>query len=211
MRGALALLAFAWVAGIAHAQEIRARENIEYLQIAPQPIVTGERIEVIDFFWYGCPACNAFQPELEAWIKRKPPDVALRRIPAIFWDTWAPHARIYYTLKRLGEIGRLHLKVYDGYHIEALPLSRPSVMAEWAVRNGIDRKRWLDAYNASEVEAQVERARALTTAYSIRGTPSLVVDGRYLATWDLARGDPRVMVAVLEDLVRLARRNRAGR
>lgn len=211
MRAALALLAFAWAASIAHAQDIRARQNIEYLQIAPQPTVTGERIEVIDFFWYGCPACNAFQPELEAWIKRKPPDVALRRIPAIFWDTWAPHARIYYTLERLGEVGRLHLRVYDGYHIDELPMSRPSVMAEWAVRNGIDRKRWLDAYNSSEVDAQVERARALTAAYSIRGTPSLVVDGRYLATWDLAHGDPRLMVAVLEDLVRLARQNRAGR
>ena len=211
MRAALALLAFAWAAGIAHAQDIRARQNIEYLLIAPQPVATGDRIEVIDFFWYGCPACNAFQPELEAWIRRKPPDVVLRRIPAIFRDSWAPSVRTYYTLERLGEVGRLHLKVYDGYHVEELPMSRPEVMAEWAVRNGIDRKRWLDAYYSPEVAAEIERAKALTAAYSIPGTPSLVVDGRYLATWDLAEGDPRVMVAVLEDLVRLARRNRAGR
>ena len=211
MRAALALLALAWAVGIAHAQDVRARQNIEYLLIDPQPVATGDRIEVIDFFWYGCPACDAFQPELEAWIGRKPPDVALRRIPAIFWESWAPHARIFYTLERLGEIGRLHLKVYDSYHVDALNMSRPDVMVEWAVRNGIDRKRWLDAYNSPEVDAQIERAKALTAAYAIRGTPSLVVDGRYLATWDLAHGDPRRMVAVLEDLVRLARRDRASR
>jgi thiol:disulfide interchange protein DsbA len=211
VRAALALLALAWAAAIAHAQDTRVRQNIEYLVIAPQPVATGDRIEVIDFFWYGCPACNAFQPDLEAWIRRKPPDVALRRIPAIFRDSWAPYVRIYYTLERLGEVGRLHLKVYDSYHIDALNMSRPDVMVEWAVRNGIDRKRWLDAYSSPEVDTQIERARALTAAYAIPGTPSLVVDGRYLATWDLVDGNPRAMVAVLEDLVRLARRDRAGR
>ncbi|HSC95577.1 MAG TPA: thiol:disulfide interchange protein DsbA/DsbL [Burkholderiales bacterium] len=211
MRAALALLVLAWAAAIAHAQDTRVRQNIEYLVIAPQPVATGDRIEVIDFFWYGCPACNAFQPDLEAWIRRMPPDVALRRIPAIFRDSWAPYVRIYYTLERLGEVGRLHLKVYDSYHIDALNMSRPDVMVEWAVRNGIDRKRWLDAYSSPEVDTQIERARALTAAYAIPGTPSLVVDGRYLATWDLVDGNPRAMVAVLEDLVRLARRDRAGR
>jgi len=211
VRAALALLALAWAAGFAHAQDIRARQNIDYRLIAPQAVATGDRIEVIDFFWYGCPACNAFQPELEAWIRRKPADVVLRRIPAIFRDAWSPYVRIYYTLERLGEVGRLHLRVYDGYHIDELNMSRPEVMVEWAERNGIDRKRWLDAYKSPEVDAQIERAKALTAAYAIPSTPSLVVDGRYLATWDLAHGDPRVMVAVLEDLLRLARRNRAAR
>lgn len=211
MRAALALLALTCLAGASHAQDILSRQNIEYRLIAPQPVETGSRIEVIDFFWYGCPACNVLQPELEAWLKRKPPDVALRRIPAIFRDSWAPHVRIYYTLERLGEVERLHLKVYESYHIEELQMSSPDVMEQWAVRNGIDRRRWLDAYNSAEVDAQIERAKALTVAYSIRGTPSLVVDGRYLATWELAQRDPRVMTAVLEDLIRLARQNRAGR
>jgi len=211
VRATLAFLALAFLAGTSHAQDIRARQNLEYRLIAPQPVETGDRIEVIDFFWYGCPACNALQPELEAWIRRKPPDVALRRIPAILSDAWAPHVRIYYTLERLGEVERLHLKVYDGYHIEELHMSRPDVMEQWAVRNGIDRKRWLDAYHSPEVDARVERAKKLTETYAVHGTPSLVVDGRYLAAWDLARHDARVMTAVLEDLIRLARQNRSGR
>jgi thiol:disulfide interchange protein DsbA len=211
LRGGLAALALACLAAPSHAQGVRARQNIEYRLIAPQPIETGERIEVIDFFWYGCPACNALQPELEAWVKRKPADVALRRVPAILTDAWAPHVRIYYTLERLDELGRLHLKVYDGYHIEELYMSRPDVMEQWAVRNGIDRGKWQDAYRSPEVDAKIARARKLTEAYSVQGTPTLVVDGRYLVSWDLARQDPGVMTAVLEDLIRLARQNRAAR
>ena len=93
------LLALAGYAVAAPAQDTpRARQNLEYRLIGPLPVETGDRIEVIDFFWYGCPFCNSLQPALEAWIKRKPADVALRRVPVLLRDTWAPHARIYYTL-----------------------------------------------------------------------------------------------------------------
>lgn len=207
----LALLAAACVTAPAQAQEIvRARQNIEYRLVAPQPVETRDRIEVIDFFWYGCPYCNALQPALEAWIKRKPADVALRRIPAILNDSWAAHARIYYTLEQLNEVERLHQRVYNSYHVELLHMSKPDVMVEWAVKNGIDRKRWLDAYYSPEVDAGVERARKLTEAYTVEGTPSLVVDGRYLTSGALA---PSLngMIPVLEDLIRLARQQRARR
>jgi thiol:disulfide interchange protein DsbA len=211
VRGGLALLALACLAAPSHAQGIRARQNIEYRLIAPQPVESGDRIEVIDFFWYGCPACNAFQPELEAWVRRMPPDVALRRVPAILRDSWAPHAHIYYALEQLKEVERLHLKVYYSYHVEKLHMSKPEVMVEWAAANGIDRKRWLDAYHSPEVEAKVERARTLSEAYTVAVTPTLVVDGRYLAAWGLAGQDARVMTDVLEDLIRLARQTRSGR
>ena len=212
MRAALALLAFACVAGASHAQEIRARQNIEYRLIAPQAIETGERIEVIDFFWYGCPFCNELQPALESWIQRKPADVALRRVPAILRDSWAPHARIFYTLEQLGEVQRLHLKVYESYHVELLHMSKPDVMVEWAVRNGIDRKRWLDAYHSPAVDAKVERARKLSEGYTVEVTPTLVVDGRYLTSGRHVPGtDVRDMVPILEDVIRLARQRRSNR
>ena len=209
-RGGLALASLG-LAGRAASQEIRARQNIEYRMIPVQPVETGASIEVIDFFWYGCPACNAFQPELEAWVRRMPPDVALRRVPAILRDSWAPHAHIYYALEQLKEVERLHLKVYYSYHVEKLHMSKPEVMVEWAAANGIDRKRWLDAYHSPEVEAKVERARTLSEAYTVAVTPTLVVDGRYLAAWGLAGQDARVMTDVLEDLIRLARQTRSGR
>lgn len=209
-RYCLAAFALACAALPAPAQEIvRARPNIEYRLIPPQPVETRDRIEVIDFFWYGCPACNELQPALEAWIRRKPADVALRRVPAILRDPWAAHVRIYYTLEVLGEVDRLHLKIYHGYHVEELRMSRPDVMEQWAVRNGIDGRKWRDAYYSPEVDARIERAKKLTEAYTVHGTPTLVVDGRYLTAWDLARQDAHVMTAVLEDLIRLARQKRS--
>ncbi|MBI2296277.1 MAG: thiol:disulfide interchange protein DsbA/DsbL [Betaproteobacteria bacterium] len=210
-RCGLALLALACFAPPAQAQEIvRARQNVEYRLIAQQPVETRERIEVIDFFWYGCPHCNDLQPALEAWIQRKPADVALRRVPAILRDSWAPHARIYYTLERLNEVERLHQRVYHSYHVELWHMSKPDVVVEWAARNGIDRRRWLDAYYSPEVDAKVERAKRLAEAYTLEATPTLVVDGRYLTSGALA---PSLngMIPVLEDLIRLARQQRVRR
>lgn len=208
-RWGLALVAFSFLAAAAPAQEIRARQDVEYRVIAAQPVETGDRIEVIEFFWYGCPYCNELQPALADWIKRKPPDVALRRIPAVLRESWAPHARIYYTLELLGEVERLHLKVYEGYHVEKLHMSLPDVMEQWAVRNGIERRKWLDAYHASEVDEKVARAAALARQYEVRGTPSVIVDGRYLTSSSMTT--VRGVVPAIEDLVQLARQKRGER
>lgn len=202
------LLALACYAVAAPAQDTpRARQNLEYRLIGPLPAETGDSIEVIDFFWYGCPFCNSLQPALEAWIKRKPADVALRRVPVLLRDSWAPHARIYYTLELLNEVERLHQKVYFSYHVEELHMSKPDVMEQWAVKSGIDRRRWVDAYHSPEVDGKISRAKRMTDMYDIKGTPSLVVDGRFLTSGDMP---PTLqgMIPVLEDLVRLARQNR---
>lgn len=203
----LAALALA-ATGRTAAQEVRARQNIEYRLIPAQPVETGERIEVIDFFWYGCPYCNELQPALEEWLKRKPDDVALRRVPAILRDSWAPHARIYYALELLGEVDRLHLKVYEGYHLEQLHMSKPEVMEQWAAKHGIERRRWLDAYFSPEADARIARAFQATKRYDVQGTPSIVVDGRYLTSSSMTPS-VRGVIPVLEDLVRLARQNRS--
>ena len=206
--GGLAL-AFVAPAGRAQSQEIRARQNIEYRVIpSPQPVESGANIEVIDFFWYGCPYCNELQPALEVWIKNKAADVTVRRVPAILKDNWAPHARIFYTLELLGELERLHLTVYHGYHVEQLYMSKPDVMEQWAAKNGIERRRWLDAYYSPEVDARIARAFQATKRYDIQGTPSLVVDGRYLTSSSMTPS-VRGVIPVLDDLVRLARQNRA--
>ena len=199
------------IAGAARAQEIvRVRQNIEYRMIEPQPTETGDRIEVIDFFWYGCPYCNQLQPALEDWIKRKPADVAVRRVPVILRDSWAAHARIFYTLELLNELERLHQKVYYSYHVEELAMSKPEVMEQWAAKNGIDRRKWLDAYFSPEVDGRMARAARYTKTYAIEGTPSIVVDGRYLTSGSMAPSIKGV-VPVLDELVRIARERRAAK
>lgn len=198
-------LALACAAASAVAQETgHARVSHEYRLIEPQSVATAGKIEVIDFFWYGCPYCNELQPALENWIQHKPADVVLRRIPAILKDAWAPHARIYYTLEVLGEIERLHQEVYHAYHVDGLYMSKPAVMADWAVKNGIDRQKWLDADSSPEVDRKVLRARELTRLYDVQGTPSLVVDGRYLTSSSMVKTIPGV-IPVLNNLIQLAR------
>lgn len=198
----VAALGLAFAVPASAQQPVRA--DIDYRVIKPQPVAAADRIEVIDFFWYGCPHCNNLQPALERWISRKPADVVIRRIPAILRDSWAPHARIYYTLEALGEAERLHQRVYHGYHVEELHMSKPEVMSAWAVRNGIDRERWEQAYNSPEVQRRVEEAAKLTRAYQITGTPSLVVNGRYLTSGNMAES-LNAIVAITEGLVQKVR------
>jgi thiol:disulfide interchange protein DsbA len=179
-----------------------------YRLLEPQPPHADTQLEVIEFFWYGCPYCLELQPLLEAWLRRRPPDTAFRRIPAVRREAWVPHVRIYYALMQLGEADRLHQKVYDAYHIEALALSKAEVVEQWAMRHGIERERWVDAYRSPQVERDVELAREATLRYQVPGTPSFVVDQRYLTSSELAGSVPAV-IPVLDELIRLARAERA--
>lgn len=195
----------------AAAQETpRARVNHEYRVINPQAVETGDNIEVVEFFWYGCPYCHELQSPLAEWLNRKPADVTLRRVPALLGDDRAPHARIYYALEALGELDRLHQQVYLSYHLQRLAMSKPEVMAQWAVRHGIDRQRWLTAYNSSEVTQKIRRAQELTRAYDVQGTPSMAVDGRHLTSSGTA-GGVRGVMPVVDDLIHIARQQRAGK
>jgi len=205
---ALTLLFFSVVSGAAAQQVMRA--EIDYRVIEnPQPVSVTTGIEVIDFFWYGCPHCYNLQPALERWIGRKPADVTVRRIPAVLRDSWAPHARIYYTLEVLGETERLHQRVYHDYHVGKLAMSKPEVMSEWAVRNGIARERWDEAYNSPQVAQKLAEAAKQTRAYKVTGTPSLVVQGRYLTSGSMAESLDG-MIAILDGLVQRVRHQAAA-
>ena len=191
----------------AFAGESRLRQGMEYRDIAPQPVPPGPRIEVVEFFWYGCPHCNLIQPFLEQWLKRKPADVDFRRIPAVFRPSWIPHARLFYTLDALGELDRLHQAVYRAIHTENRPLNSADAAAEWAVQNGIDKARFIGAYDSPEVGKKVDQALAQTRSYQIEGTPSVVVDGRYVTSSSMSETYAGVIV-ILDDLVKLARERR---
>jgi protein dithiol oxidoreductase (disulfide-forming) len=186
---------------------IKLGEGKNYRLIAPQPVADPSRIEVIDFFFYGCPYCNDMRPLLERWRKSLPADVAFVRVPTVRRDTWVPLARTFYTLEALGETERLHEEVYKSYHDEELSMSRSEVMANWAQRHGIERSRWLSTYESEEVTRKVEQARRMTEAYDIQGTPSLVINGRYLTSSGMT-DDVKLVVPVAEQLIRMVREKR---
>ena len=192
------------------AQQTKARVNYEYRLINPQPTATADRIEVLEFFWYGCPYCNALQPSLDGWLRRKPSDAELRRMPAVFRPTWVPHARIFYTLEALGALDRLHQNVYRSYHVDGERLNSTDATGDWAGRHGVDRARWISTFDSPEVARKVEQAIVATRAYMIEGTPSLVVDGRFVTSTGMSETIAGV-ITILDDLVVMARERRAGK
>lgn len=189
----------------AAAQQVR--RDIDYRVIPQQPVASGERIEVIDFFFYACTYCNDLLPHFERWQKRASADVVFRHVPVVRHDSWAPLAKTYYTLEAMGEAARLHSMVYRSYHVEELAMSQDKVIADWAEKHGLDREKFMTIYRSEETLQKVARARKMTMDYDIQGTPSVVVDGRYLTSTSMTPSIGQV-IPVVDGLVRLARQQR---
>ncbi|HEV8517509.1 MAG TPA: thiol:disulfide interchange protein DsbA/DsbL [Burkholderiales bacterium] len=202
---ALCWLALALTMLPAAAQQVK--RDVDYRVIPQQPVESGERIEVLDFFFYACPYCNDLLPYLERWQKRNAAEIVFRHVPVVRHDSWVPLAKTYFTLEAMGEAGRLHSAVYRSYHVEELSMSQDKVIAEWAEKNGLDREKFMTIYRSEETQQKVERARKMTTDYDIHGTPSIVVDGKYLTSTSMTPGIPQV-IPVLDGLIRLARQQR---
>jgi thiol:disulfide interchange protein DsbA len=181
----------------------QSKADADYREIAQQPIATGDKIEVIDFFFYGCQYCNELLPRLERWRKTMPADVVFRHIPVVRHDSWAPLAKTYFTLEAMGEVERLHPAVFHGYHVDDLYMSQEKVIAEWAAKQGLDPEKFMAIYRSDETRRKVDRARRQTMDYDIQGTPSLVVDGRYLTD-----GSSPKTIDILDRMIRLARQQR---
>jgi thiol:disulfide interchange protein DsbA len=188
---------------VALAAAAQGKTDADYREIAQQPIETGDKIEVIDFFFYGCQFCNDLLPRLERWRQGKPADVELRRIPVVRHDSWVPLAKTYFTLEAMGEVERLHSAVFHGYHVEDLYMSQEKVISEWAAKHGLDRDKFMAIYRSDETRRKVERARRQTLEYDIQGTPTLVVDGRLLTDGSSAK-----TIDVLDRMIGIARAQR---
>ena len=148
----------------------------------PQPTDTPHRIEVIGFFWYGCPHCSSLEPALEAWEKQLPPDVALRRVPVIWRerDQTGLHARLFYTLQTMDLLPKQHQAVYDTLHRAKQRIRNDREVLEWAIAQGIDGAKFNDAYQSQAVRTHWLRARDATRDYQVLSVPSFTVNGRVM-------------------------------
>lgn len=174
----------------------------------PRPVATGERIEVIEFFHYGCPICYELEPHLTRWLATQAPGyVALRRIPALSSEGWETLAKLYFTLEAIGEVNRLHWLVYDDFHFDGKLLNEEKVMLEWVGSNGIDARKFAEIYGSQEIQTKLAQSRELMKAYGVRGVPTIIVDGKYLSSARLAGGS-RALMQVVDELVRQARSER---
>ena len=170
----------------------------DYLPLdKPAPVETpAGKIEVVEFFWYNCPHCNAFEPALEAWIKRAPKDVAVKRVPVAFSSAYQGQQRLYYTLEAMGLVDRLHGKVFQAIHVERKRLEAPDVIADWVASQGVDKTKFMEQFNSFSVASKATRASQLTAAYKVEGVPALGVAGRFYTDATLTRNMDRSLQVV---------------
>jgi thiol:disulfide interchange protein DsbA len=154
------------------------------------------KIEVVEFFWYSCPHCNAFEPTLSAWVKQLPKDVAFRRAPIAFNASFVPQQRLYYTLEAMGLLEKMHAKVFAAIHVEKLKLASGEAIVEWIGKNGVDSAKFLAEYNSFGVVTKTQRASQLQNAYKVEGVPALGVAGRYYTDGSMAKSMERALQVV---------------
>lgn len=156
----------------------------EYTLVTPaQPPLdgnNGKQVEVIEFFYYGCPHCYNLQPALKTWLKNAPKDVEFRRMPTVFRESWLPLTRTYYALEAVGALEKVHDDVFEAVHRQNINFTDKRILLEWAAKRGVDTKKLGEAYDSFAVQTKTQRSVQLTRAYGITGTPSVVVAGRYL-------------------------------
>ncbi len=183
----------------------------DFLRLDPsQPVATGDKIEVTEFFSYACPHCFALSPRVKSWVENKAADVAFRYQPVIFRASWDVPARIYFALAMLGEAERIGYGVFDAIQLEQLDFSDDQVLFDWVARQGVDRQRFADAYRSPGVQAEVAGAPEVAQAYQVHGVPAFVVDGKYLTSNSLT-GSAQGTIDALDRLVERARQERVKR
>ncbi len=186
----------------------RAQEGVSYTTLRrPLPVDTPGKIEVAEFFWYGCIHCYRMEALLEAWVPRLKPDTVFRHIPAAFQDPRFAHdAALYYTLEALGLLGRLHRPLFDAIHVSKLRTTNKDATFAWLGQNGVDTKKFEATMNSFGVQSKVKRAAQLTVASGIDGTPALAVHGRYVIS---AEQGPTLegMLATADRLVGMVRQS----
>ena len=171
----------------------------------PVPTDAGPgKVELIEFFWYSCPHCNAFEPAFAQWVKNAPKDVVVRRVPVAFRDDFAPQQRLYYALEAMDLLGSVHAKVFHAVHVERLPLNTDAAILGWIEKQGVDSKKFAEVYRSFGVASKVKRAVQLQNEFRVEGVPSLGVAGRYYTDGSLAGSMERAL-KVAEQLLAQSR------
>ncbi|WP_119157211.1 thiol:disulfide interchange protein DsbA/DsbL [Caldimonas tepidiphila] len=203
-----ALLPAAGLLGALPARAQAPRAGTDYVVLSqPQAPGAPGKVEVLEFFWYGCPHCFRFEPMLEQWVKQLPADVSFRRVPVAFREEFVIHQRIYYALEAMGRLDDLHRKVFDAMHVDKNRLNTPEAAADLMAKNGVDRAKFLEVFNSFSVQSKVGQARKLAEAYRIDGVPALGINGRYWTSGSLAGSLERSLV-VASQLIEQSRGKR---
>jgi thiol:disulfide interchange protein DsbA len=186
---------------VANAQPTAGRNfqaGTDFLPLAkPAPVdAPAGKIEVIEFFWYSCPHCNAFEPLLAEWAKKLPADVAFRRVPVSFRPDFEPQQRLFFALEAMGLVEKLHAKVFAAIHTERQRLDQPPAIVDWVAKQGVDKAKFQDQYNSFSAASKLKRAAQLQDAYRVEGVPALGIAGRFYTDGTLTKNMDRALQVV---------------
>jgi thiol:disulfide interchange protein DsbA len=173
----------------------------------PQPTESGNKIEVVEFFSYGCPHCAELEPILDGWLAKLPPDVAFHRVPVVFQARWEPLGKIYYTLDALGVEGKLSPEVFRAIHQQGIPLWDTKAFLDWAASKGLDRKKVEDVFGSFAINSKMNRARQLAQQFDVQSVPTVVVDGKFRTGSDRV-GSHAQLPGAIDQLIAKARAER---
>jgi thiol:disulfide interchange protein DsbA len=183
-------------------------EGLDYKKlVSPQPTESKGKIEVVEFFWYGCPHCNDLEPELAAWSKRQKKDVVLKRIPVAFRDDFLAHSQIFYALESMGKEAEFTPKVFQAIHTERKSLLKEEEIANWVAAQGLDQKAFMTAFKSFTVITKAKTANTIAQSYRVDGVPTIAVQGKYMTSPSIAGTKPRS----IETLDYLVEQNRTGK
>lgn len=190
-----AVVGSSFVQSTALAQGKAPEAGTDYLVVEKPAAVEAPagKIEVVEFFWYSCPHCNVFEPTFEAWTKRVPKDIVVRRIPVAFRDDFVPQQRLFYALEAMGLLDKLHAKVFAAIHAEKQNLSKADAIADWVAKQGVDKAKFLEQFNSFSTSTKATRGTQLQNAYRVEGVPALGVAGRFYTDGTLAKSMDRAL------------------
>lgn len=175
-----------------------------YVSITPeQPTSVAEgKVEVIEFFWYGCPHCYEFEPHLNKWKKALPANVEFKRIPAIFNKGWVIHAKAYFTAEMLGILDKVHQPIFDAIHKEKKTLDSAEAIATlMAEHSGMAKEKILNSLNSFAIETKSRKAIQTARLHGLRGVPAVSINGKYSTSGRYA-GNYDNMIEVMNFLIR---------
>ncbi len=186
-------------ANVTQAEEYK--EGTHYQRIEQQATDTGDKVEVLEFFWYGCPHCHVFDPILGKWVESKPDNTDFQRVPAVFRPEWKVHARTYYSLQLMDAVEKYHTKIFDEIHKNKKRLDRLDTITAFLVKQGINKEEFMGVYNSFSVDNLVRKAIKKLQGYKISGVPAMAVNGKYLVSGKAA-GSYENMIRIVDYLVK---------
>ena len=193
------------------------KDGIDYTTLAtPQRTEAGKKVEVIEFFMYSCPHCNALEPLMAEWVRKQGDKINFRRVHFAFNPADA-QAHAYLTLEAMGKLDVVHSKIFHAIHVERNRLNTDDALLDFVSKNGIDKAKYLEYFNSFAVQTKMKRAPQLALAYKVDSAPSIVVDGRYVTSPSQAGrpGQPesesqQATIRVLDALVAKAQAGKGG-